>query len=86
MNQYDHMLAKIYTQANELRKMAPWENLYETDLFGIHIQGSDIPWYVSVMGSEGSFPADTHDQAFRTEIRLFSLRSATTHGHQAYLN
>lgn len=57
MNQYDHMLARIYTRADELHKMAPWMQLYETDVFGIHIQGSDTPWYVSVMGSQGSFPA-----------------------------
>lgn len=57
MNQYDLMLVRIYTQADELRKMAPWMQLYETDVFGIQIQGSDTPWYVSVMGSDGSFPA-----------------------------
>lgn len=57
MNQYDDMLARIYTLADDLHKIAAWKHLYETDIFGIHIHGSDIPWYVSVMGSGGSFPA-----------------------------
>lgn len=57
MNQYDHLLSRIYTLAYELHKMAPWQYLNETDVFGIHIHESDIPWYVSVMGSGGSFPA-----------------------------
>lgn len=57
MNSIDTNLLNIYTKAAELRKMAPWFNMYEADVFGIHIKEAETDFYVSVIGSEGSFTA-----------------------------
>ena len=50
-------LKKLYPLAFELQKMAPWEFMYERELFGIQVPGSDEPWFASVMGSTGEFLA-----------------------------
>jgi len=48
-------LKKLYPIAFDLQKMAPWEFMYERELFGIEVPGSDEPWFASVMGSTGEF-------------------------------
>jgi hypothetical protein len=47
----------LYMLADKIRRLAPWENLYESDLFGVQVPGTDLVYYVSVMGSEGEFRA-----------------------------
>ena len=37
--------------------MAPWEYMYETDIFGVNIPGNNRTYFVSVMGSAGQMPA-----------------------------
>ena len=82
MNQYDLMLVRIYTQSDELRKMAPWMQLYETDVFGIHIQGSDTPWYVSVMGSVSTAPYPLKPQTFLFSIITDFWNNSVIYGRQ----
>ena len=55
-NETNH-LKKLYPIAFELQNMAPWEFMYERELFGIQVPGSGEPWFASVMGSTGEFLA-----------------------------
>jgi len=55
-NETDY-LKKLYPIALELQDLAPWEFMYERELFGIEVPGSDEPWFASVMGSTGEFLA-----------------------------
>lgn len=50
-------LKKLYPIAFELQELAPWEFMYERELFGIQVPGSDEPWFASVMGATGEFMA-----------------------------
>jgi hypothetical protein len=47
----------LYILADQIRRLAPWDDLYEDDLFGVQVPGTDLVYYVSVMGSEGEFRA-----------------------------
>ncbi|MCD4709613.1 MAG: hypothetical protein K8R52_02105 [Bacteroidales bacterium] len=47
----------IYRMAGDIRRMAPWDYLYENEVFGVQMPGTDLVYYVSVMGNEGEFQA-----------------------------
>ncbi|MDF1576747.1 MAG: hypothetical protein P1P86_16295, partial [Bacteroidales bacterium] len=47
----------LYMMADEIRRLAPWEVLYETEMFGVQVPGTDRVYFVSVMGNEGEFRA-----------------------------
>jgi len=47
----------LYILADQIRRLSPWDDLYEEDLFGVQVPGTDLVYYVSVMGSEGEFKA-----------------------------
>lgn len=57
MNQENQALKKIYSLAFELQQLAPWQWMYESELFGIQLPGSHISWFPSIMGSAGQFYA-----------------------------
>jgi len=46
---------KIYLLAAEIRKLSPWKWMYESDLFGVKIPGTDRVYFISIMGSEEAF-------------------------------
>ena len=46
---------EIYLLADEIREMEPWKEMYETDLFGVKIPGTDRIYFISVMGAEGEY-------------------------------
>jgi len=48
---------RIYLLADEIRKLAPWEWMYENDLFGVKIPGTDRIYFISIMGANGEFLA-----------------------------
>ncbi len=48
---------EIYNRVKELFGMAPWEYIYETDIFGVKIPGNNKIYFVSVMGSAGQMSA-----------------------------
>ena len=47
----------LYMMAGDIRRMAPWEYLYENEVFGVQVPGTDRIYFVSVMGYEGEFEA-----------------------------
>ena len=47
----------LYVLADDLRRLAPWEFLHEDELFGVQVPGSDLVYFVSVMGQAGELPA-----------------------------
>jgi len=53
MNEYK----EIYTQAAEIREMAPWDRMEEVDIFGVRIPESGQIYFISVMGKLGEFTA-----------------------------
>ena len=57
MNQQDQILKKIYSFAIEIQKLAPWQWMYESELFGIQLPDAHSTWFPSIMGSAGQFLA-----------------------------
>lgn len=49
--------SKIYSTARKIRELEPWKVLFETDLFGIEIPGTDQVYFISVMGHNMEFTA-----------------------------
>jgi len=49
----------LYMLTSEIRRLAPWDYLFEDDLFGVQVPGTELVYYVSVMGSDGEFEALT---------------------------
>ena len=50
------LLNTIFLEANLICNMEPWEDLRETDIFGVRMPGGQT-WYISVMGRNGEFTA-----------------------------
>ncbi len=38
---------RIFNRAKEFYEMAPWEYMYETDVFGVKIQGNNKIYFTS---------------------------------------
>jgi hypothetical protein len=55
MENHTDIFTRIYSMAGELQRLSPWNWMYETDIFGVKIPGTDRIYFVSVMGSEGEF-------------------------------
>ena len=47
----------IYSSAKELHRLAPWEWMFEDDIFGVKIPGTDRVYFISVMGANGELSA-----------------------------
>ena len=60
----------LYDLAFRLWDMAPWEQMEETEIFGIQPAASPEPWFVSVMGAIGEFRAITFYDGMEG-LRLF---------------
>ena len=50
---------RIFSAANKIWKMKPWNFMSETDIFGIKIPGTKRVYFISVMGSGGEVTAVT---------------------------
>lgn len=46
-------LQRLYTAADKFKKMAPWQWMYDSDLFGVQNPADGIVGYCSVMGAAG---------------------------------
>jgi len=57
MENNTEIFRRIYAMAGDVQQMAPWRWMYETEVFGVKIPGTDRIYFVSVMGSEGQFAA-----------------------------
>lgn len=49
----DIILSKAYKLAMRLKELAPWNYLYESDLFGVQMPDNGKPYFISIMGSGG---------------------------------
>jgi hypothetical protein len=47
----------LYMMAGRILQEAPWEYLFEDEVFGVQVPGTDRVYFVSVMGASGEFPA-----------------------------
>ena len=65
---------KIYTLAGEIRKLAPWNWMYETELFGVKIRETGQVYFVSVMGSEGAFFALSAYKGYEGLMQFFDFQ------------
>jgi hypothetical protein len=50
---------RIFSAAEKIWKMKPWNHMSETDIFGIKIPGTKRVYFISVMGSGGEVTAVT---------------------------
>jgi len=48
---------RIFSAAERIKEMKPWDWMVETDIFGIKIPGTDRIYFISVMGSAGELTA-----------------------------
>jgi hypothetical protein len=53
----DGEAGSVYAPIRTIRDLEPWDRLYESDLFGVEMPGSGRLYFISVMGSEGEYPA-----------------------------
>lgn len=44
---------RLYSLIKDLNDLAPCEDLFETDVFGVEIPDSGLIYFVSILGSEG---------------------------------
>lgn len=65
MQKNAELLKEIYSMSGQIWDMKPWKQLYETDVFGVRIPGTDRIYFISVMGSEGEFVALSAYKGFR---------------------
>ncbi len=47
----------IYSFAKELHRLAPWEWMFEDDIFGVRIPGTDRVYFISIIGANGELSA-----------------------------
>ena len=57
MNDNNPLWNRIYSLAKEIYRLAPWNWMFESDIFGVQIPGTDRVYFISIMGSGGDFPA-----------------------------
>lgn len=57
MNKNNPLWLRIYSLAKELHDLAPWNWMFETDVFGVKIPNTNRIYFVSIMGSGGEFSA-----------------------------
>ena len=48
---------RIYSLAKNIYRLAPWNQMFESDIFGIQIPGTNRIYFISIMGSGGEFTA-----------------------------
>ncbi|MFC2116939.1 DUF6930 domain-containing protein [Bacteroidota bacterium] len=57
MNKDDFLWHRMYSLAKDIYNLAPWNWLYEDDIFGVKMPYSGQIHFISVMGSAGDFTA-----------------------------
>ncbi len=69
----------IYEKAHGIRKMEPWKSLYETDLFGVQMPGSDRIYFISVMGANGKYTALAAYKGYEGLFRFINFLENVDH-------
>ena len=64
----------LYSMAAQIRMMAPWEYMYENELFGVQVPGKEQVYFISVMGSEGEFASLAFYKGFEGVERFWEFR------------
>ena len=55
MKNKQELFKEIYTLAAKLKAVAPWDFMYESEIFGVTVPGTDRTCFISVMGADGEF-------------------------------
>lgn len=74
MKQENEILKKVYSLALELNDLAPWQWMYEYELFGIKLPGDRQTYYASIMGSAGEYSAVSFYQGNRAAAEFLQLQ------------
>jgi hypothetical protein len=64
----------LYMLADKIRRLAPWELLYEDEVFGVQLPGTELVYFVSVMGSDGEFLALAFYRGYRGFAEFLDFR------------
>ena len=77
LNRDDKLLfdLHLYMMAGDIRRMGPWDYLYENEIFGVQVPGTDLVYFVSVMGSEGEFPALSFYKGYEGLVAFLEFRA-----------
>jgi len=67
----------LYMMAGDIRSLAPWEYLFEDEVFGVQVPGTERIYFVSVMGSEGEFPALSFYKGYEGLVDFLEFRAET---------
>ena len=65
----------LYTMAGAIQRMAPWEYLFEDEVFGVQVPGTDRLYFVSVMGSSGEFQALSFYKDYQGLVDFMEFRA-----------
>jgi len=69
----NQILKKVYSLALELNDLAPWQWMYEHELFGIKLPNTPYTYYASIMGSAGEYFAVSFYEGDRAADKFLQL-------------
>ncbi len=65
---------RIYSRADVIRQLKPWKWMYEGDLFGVKIPGTDRIYFISIMGADGEFFAISAYKGYQGLYQFLEFR------------
>ncbi|MGF1669575.1 MAG: hypothetical protein ACFCU6_03935 [Balneolaceae bacterium] len=74
MTQENQILKKVYSLALELNDLAPWQWMYEYELFGIKLPHNHQTYYASIMGSAGEYSAVSFYEGDKAAVEFLQLQ------------
>ncbi|MCK5201566.1 MAG: hypothetical protein KAR21_24600, partial [Spirochaetales bacterium] len=75
---------KIYMLAAKIRQLEPWKRMYESELFGVKIPGTDRVYFISIMGSEGAFFAMSAYKGYQGLSQFLEFTNVSPDGVQEH--
>lgn len=65
----------LYLRAGDIHSEAPWEYLFDDEIFGVQVPGTDRVWFVSVMGADDEFPSMSFYKGFEGLTGFLEFRA-----------
>ncbi|MCP4313178.1 MAG: hypothetical protein GY790_18110 [Bacteroidetes bacterium] len=75
----------LYMMARDICSEAPWEYIFEDEVFGVQVPGSDLVYFVSVMGADEEFPSLAFYKGYEGLMGFLEFREEVERlTHQGY--
>ena len=82
----DEMLLNLhlYMTIDRIRRLSPWEFMFEDEVFGVQVPGKDLVYFISVMGAEGEYMALSLYRGNRGLAEFVSFREDVDRNRRLY--